>query len=129
MADVTPPRLIDKQSLTRSRALRRDSTEAEKRLWSILQNRQLDGWKFRRQVAIDSYIVDFCCIAARLIVEIDGDQHAEKRKRYDDARTRELEARGFRVIRFWNHEVLQGTEGVGEEILKVLKEQRARASR
>src|SRR5215469_13444586 len=121
MADLAP-RLIAKQSLTRSRALRRDSTEAEQRLWSILQNRQLDGWKFRRQVAIDSYIVDFCCVAGRLIVELDGDQHAEKRKRYDDARTRELEARGFKVIRFWNHEVLQESEGVGEEILRMLKE-------
>ena len=83
------------------------------------------GWKFRRQVAIESYIVDFCCVAGRLIVEIDGDQHAEKRKRYDDARTRELEARGFRVIRFWSHEVLQGLEGVGEGILKMLGELKA----
>ena len=116
--------VIARQSLTRSRALRRESTEAEKRLWSVLQNRQLDGWKFRRQVAIDSYIVDFCCVAGRVIVEIDGEQHAE-RKRYDDARTRELEGCGFRVIRFWNYEVLQGLEGVGEEIARVLREQKA----
>ena len=122
MTDLTPPSLIAKVPLSRSRALRRESTEAERRLWSVLQNRQLDGWKFRRQLAIDSYIVDFCCIAARLIVEIDGEQHAERRKRYDDARTREQQARGFRVIRFSNFEVLSGTEAVGEEIGRVLSE-------
>jgi very-short-patch-repair endonuclease len=116
MPDLTPPRLIAKQPLTRSRTLRHDSTEAEKHLWSILRNRNLEGWKFRRQVTIDSYVVDFCCIAARLIVELDGGQHADARKRYDDVRTRELEARGFRVVRFWNSEVLTGTEGVIQEI-------------
>ena len=77
MADLTPSRVIAKQPLTRSRALRRDSTEAEKRLWAILRNRNLDGWKFRRQVPIDSFIVDFCCIGARLIVELDGEQHSD----------------------------------------------------
>jgi len=121
MADLTPPRLIAKKPLTRSRAMRRDSTDAEKRLWSILQNRKLDGWKFRRQVAIDSFIVDFCCIGARLIVEIDGGQHAEKQKRYDDARTRELEARGFRVLRFWNGEVSEDPESVAQEIGRILR--------
>jgi len=120
MPDLTPPRLIAKQPLARSRALRRDSTEAEKHLWSILRNRNLDGWKFRRQVPIDSYIVDFCCIRARLIVEIDGEPHADARKRYDHVRTRELEARGFRVLRFWNSEVLQGTEGVIQEISRTI---------
>ena len=122
MGDLTPPRLVAKLPLARSRALRRDSTNAEKLLWSILQNRQLDGWKFRRQVAIDSYIVDFCCIAARLIVEIDGEQHADKRKSYDDARTRDLQARGFTMIRFWNDAVLRGTDGVVEEIRRALRE-------
>jgi very-short-patch-repair endonuclease len=90
MADLTPPHLIHKKPLARSRALRRDSTEAEKRLWFILRDRKLDGWKFRRQVAIESFIVDFCCIEARVIVEIDGEQHADARKHYDDVRTREL---------------------------------------
>src|ERR1035437_4114875 len=121
MADLTPPRLIAKKPLTRSRALRRDSTNAEKRLWSILQNRKLDGWKFRRQAAIDSFIVDFCCVGAQLIIELDGGQHAEKQRRYDDARTRELEARGFRVLRFWNIEVLQDTESVAQEIGRMLR--------
>src|SRR5277367_6156464 len=116
MPDLTPPRLIAKQPLARSRALRRDSTEAEKRLWAILRNRNIDGYKFRRQFTIDSYVVDFYCIAERLIVELDGEQHADARKRYDDVRTRELGARGFRVLRFWNTEVLQKTEGVIQEI-------------
>jgi very-short-patch-repair endonuclease len=120
MADLTPPRLIARRPLTRSRALRRDSTDAEKRLWSILQNRKLGGWKFRRQVAIGSFIVDFCCIGARLIVELDGEQRADAQKRYDDGRTRKLEARGFRVLRFWNSEVSQDSEGVAQEISRML---------
>jgi very-short-patch-repair endonuclease len=125
MPDLTPSRLIAKQPLARSRALRRDSTNAEKHLWAILRNRNLEGWKFRRQVPIDSFIVDFCCIKARLIVEIDGEQHEDARKRYDDARTRELEALGFRVVRFWNRAVLRETEGVIQEITRTLDAQRA----
>jgi very-short-patch-repair endonuclease len=78
MPDLTPPRLIPTKPLARSRALRRDSTDAEKCLWSILRNRNLEGYKFRRQVAIDSYVVDFCCIAERLIIELDGEQHATR---------------------------------------------------
>jgi very-short-patch-repair endonuclease len=120
MADLSPPRLIAKKPLARSRALRRDSTDAEKRLWSILQNRKLAGSKFRRQVAIGSFIVDFCCIAARLVVELDGEQHADALKRYDDARTGQLQERGFRVVRFWNSEVLQDTESVALEISRLL---------
>jgi very-short-patch-repair endonuclease len=122
MPDLTPPRLIPKKALTRARTLRRESTEAEKRLWALLQNRQLDGWKFRRQLAIDSYIVDFCCPAARLIVELDGGQHFERRKRYDDARTRDLQARGFKVIRFPNYEVLSATDAVAEQIARTLRD-------
>jgi very-short-patch-repair endonuclease len=128
MADLAPPRLVAKKTLARSRALRRDSTEAEKRLWSILQNRKLDGWKFRRQVAVSSFIVDFCCLEARLIIELDGEQHADKQKRYDDARTLELQARGFRVLRFWNGEVLQDTEGVIQEISRRLSAGNSRRS-
>jgi very-short-patch-repair endonuclease len=125
MPDITPPRLIAKKPLARSRTLRRDSTDAEKRLWAILRNRNFEDCKFRRQVTIDSYVVDFCCIAARLIIEIDGEHHADGRKRYDDTRTRELEARGFRVLRFWNSEVLQQTEGVIQEIGRMLRASRS----
>ncbi len=122
MADLTPPRLIAKKPLARSRALRRDSTLAEKRLRSVLQNRKLNGWKFRRQVTIDSFIVDLCCIQARLIVELDGEQHADRLKRYDDARTRLLGERGFRVVRFWNSDVLRDTESVAHEISQLLSD-------
>jgi very-short-patch-repair endonuclease len=125
MPNLSPPRLIAEEPLAHSRALRRDSTDAEKRLWAILRNRKLDGWKFRRQVPIDSFIVDFCCIKARLIVELDGGQHADARKRYDDKRSRELKARGFRVLRFWNSEVLQETEGVIQEISRMLCAERS----
>ncbi len=121
MADLTPPRLIAKKPLTRSRALRRDTTVTEKQLWSILRNRNLDGWKFRREVTIGSFIVDFCCIEARLIVELDGEQHAGKQKRYDDSRTLDLRARGFSVLRFWNSEMRQETEGVIQEISRMLE--------
>ena len=120
MPNLTPPQLIAKQPLAHARALRHDSTEAEKRLWTILRNRKLDGWKFRRQVPIDSFIVDFCCIKAQLIVELDGGQHADEKEHYDDLRTRQLKAFGFRVIRFWNSEVLKKTEGVIQEISRML---------
>jgi very-short-patch-repair endonuclease len=120
MPDLTPPRLIATKPLARSRALRRDSTKAEKLLWSILRNRNLEGRKFRRQVTIDSYVVDFLCFAARLIIELDGEQHANALKRYDDVRTRELVAHGYRVLRFWNSEVLQESEGVIQEIGRML---------
>ena len=125
MPNLTPPHVIAKQSLAHARALRHNSTEAEKRLWAILRNRKLDGWKFRRQVPIDSFVVDFCCIEARLIVELDGGQHADEKEYYDDLRTRQLKTFGFRVIRFWNSEVLQETEGVIQEIRRMLSAKRA----
>ena len=69
---------------------------------------------------LDTFIVDFCCIEARLVVELDGGQHADEKKHYDDLRTRQLKALGFRVLRFWNSEVLQETEGVIQEITRML---------
>jgi very-short-patch-repair endonuclease len=74
-----------------------------------------------RQVPIDSFIVDFCCIEARLIVELDGGQHAGEKKCYDDLRTRQLKGLGFRVLRFWNSEVLQEIEGFIQEIGRMLR--------
>lgn len=95
----------------RARSLRRDGTEAERRLWRALRNRQLVGVKFRRQVAIGPYFADFACIAKKLVVELDGGQHADN-KRLDDARTRSLAAQGYRVLRIWNNEVIENIEGV-----------------
>ncbi len=103
-----------------ARDLRRFSTEAEKRLWAHLRGRQLDGWKFRRQQRLGSYIADFACLEAGLVIEADGSQHAEQ-VAYDDERTRFLEGEGFRVLRFWNNEVLANTQGVVESIWAALQ--------
>ena len=100
-----------------ARELRRNLTDAEKLLWSKLRSNQLRGAKFRRQFPLPPYVVDFCCEAARLIVEVDGGQHAEAAEA-DQARTEVLERRGYRVIRFWNSDVLSNIDGVLEEISK-----------
>jgi very-short-patch-repair endonuclease len=103
-----------------ARELRLNQTDAEARLWSYLRNRQLNEAKFRRQIAIDPYIVDFICTDHMLIIELDGGQHAEHVER-DEKRTRFLESRGYRVLRFWNNDVLSNTEGVIEVILAELQ--------
>lgn len=97
----------------RARTLRRNATEAEAVLWRQLRNRQLDGWKFRRQQRIGPYIVDFLCPETRLIVEVDGGQHSPER---DASRTSFLEGEGYRVLRFWNNDVLGNLAGVLEVI-------------
>ncbi|WP_404600978.1 endonuclease domain-containing protein [Dyella lipolytica] len=94
-------------------------TDAEHLLWRYLRNRQLLGWKFRRQHEIDRYIIDFVCTEAGLIVELDGGQHAE-RMASDADRTRRLEAMGYRVLRFWNNDVLTNSEAVLEVILEAV---------
>ncbi len=93
-------------------------TEAEALLWSKIRNRQLEGWKFRRQHIIDRYIADFVCVEVNLIVEVDGGQHTEAG---DMHRTQFLESGGWRVMRFWNNEVLENTEGVCEAIIVALE--------
>jgi very-short-patch-repair endonuclease len=98
-----------------ARRLRRDMTEAEERLWRELRSRRLDRIKFRRQVPIGSYIADFTCLDARLIVEIDGSQHAESH--HDVVRHAELKRRGFRVLRFWNDDVLKDINSVCDTII------------
>jgi len=85
--------------------LRQNSTEAEAKLWYQLRRKQVGGLRFRRQYRLGNYIVDFVCLPARLIIEVDGGQHAEQVAR-DEARTAWLESQGFRVIRFWNSDVL-----------------------
>ena len=93
------------------RRLRRDMTEAERKLWGRLRNRQLENTKFVKQFAIGPYVADFCSLERRIIIEIDGGQHARQTDA-DDRRSRWLGDRGFIVIRFWNNEVLQNPEGV-----------------
>ncbi|ACL73427.1 conserved hypothetical protein [Thioalkalivibrio sulfidiphilus HL-EbGr7] len=106
--------------LKNARLLRKQSTDAEQLLWFHLRGRRLAGYKFRRQVVIETYIVDFLCVEGRLIVEADGGQHAEQR-RYDARRSAELETLGYRVIRFWNHEILADIEPVLDEIFRALR--------
>ncbi len=100
-----------------ARALRQNSTDAESRLWRHLRGKQIGGVRFRRQQPIEPYIVDFFCPEARLIVEVDGGQHADD----SDIRTRWLESRSYRVIRFWNNDVLSNTDGVLTMILQALR--------
>ena len=102
-----------------ARELRNRATDAERHLWRHLRNRHLGEYRFRRQQPIGGYIVDFVCIHARLIVEIDGGQHADDLA-FDLERTRDLARCGFRVIRFWNHDVLRETEAVLASILGAL---------
>jgi lysyl-tRNA synthetase class 2 len=99
-----------------ARRLRRDQTDAERKLWFRLRDRRLNGLKFRRQMPIKSYVVDFCCESARLIVELDGGQHSEHSAE-DAKRMADLEAFGFLVLRFWNNDVLRNTDGVVETII------------
>ncbi len=106
-------------STERARTLRKNPTKAKQALWRPLRLRQLDEHKFRRQQPLGAYIVDFVCLEKRLIVELDGGQHAAQADS-DAGRTAWLEAQGFRVLRFWNHEVLKEIEAVMEVIREAL---------
>jgi len=101
-----------------ARRLRRTMTDAERRLWSHLRNRTLCGYKFRRQAPIGPYVADFACMERRLIVEVDGGQHSACVA--DALRTMALQAEGYRVLRFWNNDVLLQTPAVLEQILAAL---------
>jgi very-short-patch-repair endonuclease len=104
------------QRLT-ARRLRRTTTDAEKKLWRHLRNFEIQGSHFRRQVPIGPYIADFGCMAARLLIEVDGWRHGNERNLQRDARrTRWLEQEGFRVIRIWNNEIDKNISGVMERI-------------
>jgi very-short-patch-repair endonuclease len=109
----------DQQILNHAQILRRQLTDAEKKLWSLLRSRQLEKFKFRRQCPIDHYIADFVCLERRLILELDGGQHGSTQT-YDAKRTAYLESQGFHVVRFWNNDVLGNPEGVVEIILNHL---------
>ncbi len=105
----------------RARQLRKNPTDAERRLWSRLHHRQLEGHRFRRQVPIGPFVVDFACLERRLLIEVDGGQH-DLRQQYDVERTRWLESRGYRMLRFWNPDVLRRTDDVVESIQLALLE-------
>jgi very-short-patch-repair endonuclease len=103
----------------RAKELRTAATDAEKKLWSLLRNHGLDGHKFRRQHPIGPFIADFACVESLLVVEADGGQHNESSG--DERRMAWLNAQGWKVIRFWNDDILKNGDGVHDEILRVLR--------
>ena len=112
MPDLTPV----------ARRLRRDQTDVERRLWSRLRSRRMAGWKFRRQMPVGRFVVDFCCPDAWLIVELDGGQHSrDNEAERDRMRSAELEVAGYLVARFWNGEVVENLDGVCDTILNLLQ--------
>lgn len=122
---VQSPMPKSRRILHHARLLRAHTTDAEQRLWSRLRAKQLLGHKFRRQYPFRNYIADFTCVEARLIVEVDGGQHAEAVAQ-DDARDALFRAGGFRVLRFWNNQVLQETDAVLMTICQALEEAEGR---
>ena len=107
----------------RAKELRQEPTDAEARLWYVLRRKHTLGFKFRRQHPVGRYVADFACPDAKLIIEVDGGQHAD-RVAEDAARTRELQAHGYTVLRFWNNEVLNNFDGVQEVIRAALAARR-----
>ena len=110
---VNPP--LPTRLHERARTMRGAQTDAERKLWMHLRAARLGGLKFRRQYVVPPYLVDFCCVEHRLVVELDGSQHDEET---DAGRTRALSAAGYRVLRFWNNDALSRTEAVLEAILE-----------
>jgi len=99
--------------------MRHEPTEAEHRLWQLLRAHRFAGYKFRRQVPLDFFIADFVCFDQRVIIELDGGQHAESRR--DERRDRYLADQGFRTVRIWNNDLFTNEEGVAELILSALR--------
>src|SRR5690348_1079259 len=112
---------MKRENVDLARGLRYRMTDAERSLWRHLRGRHFESWKFRRQHQLSGYIVDFVCLAAGLVVELDGGQHLQDAKK-DAVRTKALNALGYRVIRFWNDDVLIRTDVVLEEILAALEQ-------
>ena len=108
---LMPPKVSTPKMMRRAGELRQNQTEAEAKLWSRLRAHRMAGVQFRRQHAIENYIVDFCSPRRKLIVELDGSQHLDQAK-YDLERTRYFEPKGYRVLRFWNHDVMNNIDAV-----------------
>jgi len=120
-APKTPTWKISSKLRANARALRRNSTDAERILWSELRDHRLAGAGFRRQVPIENYIADFLCHAARLVIELDGGQHfSDEAEQKDATRSAVIEAKGFHVLRFSNHDVMTNRAGVLETIAAVI---------
>ena len=108
-----------RRQIANARALRRNATDTERKMWHRIRDKQIAGFRFRRQRPIHKFIVDFVCLEAKLIIEVDGGQHTDAVPA-DAARTQFLESLGYRVLRFWNNEVLENMEGVLERIRESL---------
>jgi very-short-patch-repair endonuclease len=104
-----------RKAVQRARELRRNPTDTERKLWYHIRDKQIENFRFRRQRPIGKYIVDFICLEANLVIELDGGQHAEQLQ-YDAERTKYLTAQGLHVLRYWNNDVMQNIEGVLEDI-------------
>ena len=111
-----------------ARTLRANAKEAEVKLWSRLRKRQLYGFQFRRQYSIGPYFADFFCLKAKLVVEVDGSQHADQ-KEQDERRSEFLRVNGHRVLRFWNFEVMSEIDSVVERIAEVLRKTKRKGKR
>jgi very-short-patch-repair endonuclease len=111
-----PPKRSTPKVYHRAIQLRKEPTTAEAKLWAYLRGNKLDGVNFRRQHAIGKYIVDFCSLKKKLVIELDGSQHLGQEE-YDQERTLYLKSQGYRVIRFWNDQVMNDMEGVIKTIV------------
>ena len=105
-----------------ARILRKNSTIAERKLWHRLRSRNFMNLKFRRQEPVENYIVDFICYEKKLIIELDGSQHLEQGE-YDEERTKYLKSKGYKVLRFWNNQVMNDIDGVLRAIVLELEDQ------
>jgi very-short-patch-repair endonuclease len=110
---------LESEARPHARHMRTNATDAERLLWRYLRDRRLRQFKFRRQQPLGPFIVDFVCFEARVVIEADGGQHQEQAA-YDEVRTRYLQARGYRVLRFWNNDILQCRDAVLETIVRAL---------
>ncbi len=119
--DIMAGKAIDRFRRSTARRLRLNATNAETTLWRHLKKLGTEGTHFRRQVPLGPYVADFACMTARVVIEVDGSQHGDElNKSRDEVRTRWLESEGYRVIRFWNNDIVQNAEGVLDVIYAAL---------
>ena len=111
-----------KKNLNIAKTLRKNMTSQERKLWSMLRNHKFYGYEIRRQYPIDDYVVDFICRDKKIIIEVDGGQHNEKTNiEADNVRTKHLENKGYKVIRFWNNDIDKNIDGVYRELMRVFE--------
>ncbi len=119
--NIMPAKRSYPKTMQRAGELRKEPMPAERKLWAYLRGNKLNGVNFRRQHAIGNFIVDFASVKRKLVIELDGNQHLEQEE-YDVERTRYLESQGYKVIRFWNNQVINNIEGVVRAIEIALNE-------